>query len=77
MAKAPRSPLKNLRAYRESTGENQAQFWARFGVTQSGGSRYESGRPLPSPLAILVLAFSDGLFDESSLARLRRRVARI
>lgn len=51
--------------------ENQTEFWSRFGVTQSGGSRYESGREVPAPVAILVLAFADGLLDEAALARLR------
>lgn len=72
MAKAPKSPLKDLRAYRESLGENQTTFWNRFGVTQSAGSRYESGRELPAPTAMLVLAFADGLINEIALARLRK-----
>lgn len=29
---------------RQRRGENQQSYWRRFGVTQSGGSRYESGR---------------------------------
>ena len=48
MAKASTNPLKDIKAYRLSRGENQTQFWTRFGVTQSGGSRYESGRELPT-----------------------------
>lgn len=74
MAKAPTNPLKDIKAYRLSRGENQTQFWTRFGVTQSGGSRYESGRELPTPLAMLVLAFAAGLLDEKSLEKLRRKV---
>ncbi|KQQ33025.1 hypothetical protein ASF61_13150 [Duganella sp. Leaf126] len=33
--------------------ENQTQFWRRFGVTQTQGSRFERGRPVP--LAVLML----------------------
>ena len=28
---------------------NQRDFWAPFQTTQSGGSRYESGREIPAP----------------------------
>lgn len=45
--------------YRLSRGMNQSVFWARLGVTQSGGSRYESGRALPPPITRL-LALSEG-----------------
>lgn len=74
MAKAPKSPLKDLRAYRESLGENQTTFWNRFGVTQSAGSRYESGREMPVPLAILLLAFAEGLLDDVAIEKLRKKV---
>lgn len=76
MAKAPKGPLKDLRAYRESLGENQTDFWNRFGVTQSGGSRYESGRSLPPSVAMLVIAFFDGLLDEEALSKLQKRALR-
>jgi transcriptional regulator with XRE-family HTH domain len=32
---------------RKSLGLNQADFWGRIEVTQSGGSRYENGRSMP------------------------------
>lgn len=70
MAKRPKNPLKDLRAYRDSLGENQSQFWGRFGVTQSGGSRYESGREVPTPVALLVLAFASELLSNSELQKL-------
>lgn len=65
--------LTDLAVYRKSRGESQTEFWSRFGVTQSGGSRYESGRELPAPVAILVLAFAEGLLDEAKLEGLRKR----
>ena len=33
---------------------NQSHFWGRIGVTQSGGSRYESGRAMPDQVAMLL-----------------------
>jgi hypothetical protein len=33
---------------------NQAEFWGRIGVTQSGGSRYESGRDMPQQVTLLL-----------------------
>ena len=40
---------KKIDAYRlrKSLGLNQADFWGRIEVTQSGGSRYENGRTMP------------------------------
>lgn len=41
---------------------NQSEFWNRIKVTQSGGSRYESGRNLPQPVRLLLhLAYSPEL----------------
>lgn len=73
MTTRKKPPLADLVGYRKSLGENQTAFWSRFGVTQSGGSRYENGRELPAPTAMLVLAFADGLLDDASLLKLRKR----
>lgn len=43
-----------LKKLRKSSGLNQSQFWAAVNVTQSGGSRYESGRKMPAAVAIMV-----------------------
>ncbi|MEC5207423.1 transcriptional regulator with XRE-family HTH domain [Vogesella perlucida] len=45
---------KDYRALRSGKELNQHDFWAQVGVTQSGGSRYESGRNVPKPVAELV-----------------------
>jgi predicted transcriptional regulator len=37
----------DLREIRRRLGMNQSEFWSRLGITQSGGSRYESGRDMP------------------------------
>jgi predicted transcriptional regulator len=42
------------REIRRTLGLNQQQFWSKIGVTQSGGSRYESGRNMPRPVRELL-----------------------
>ena len=44
----------NPREIRRRLGMNQEQFWTQIGVTQSGGSRYESGRDMPKPVRELL-----------------------
>lgn len=44
----------DVREVRRKLGMNQQQFWSRLGVTQSGGSRYESGRNIPRPVQHLL-----------------------
>lgn len=43
-----------VREIRRKLGMNQTEFWQYFHVTQSGGSRYESGRDLPEPVNLLM-----------------------
>jgi len=42
------------REIRHKLGLNQQKFWSEIGVTQSGGSRYESGRSMPKPVRELL-----------------------
>ena len=50
---------------RAESGMNQCAFWSQFKVTQSGGSRYESGRNIPRPLQMLIwLRYEAGLSNE-------------
>jgi DNA-binding transcriptional regulator YiaG len=44
----------NPREIRMRLGMNQEEFWTMIGVTQSGGSRYESGRSMPKPVRHLL-----------------------
>jgi transcriptional regulator with XRE-family HTH domain len=45
----------DVRLLREFSGLNQTDFWDSVGITQSGGSRYESGeRRLPKPVQHLL-----------------------
>lgn len=46
--------LFNPKAIRKQLGMNQYEFWSKIGVTQSGGSRYESGRNMPKPVQELL-----------------------
>jgi transcriptional regulator with XRE-family HTH domain len=46
--------MVNPREIRRRLGMNQEEFWTRIGVTQSGGSRYESGRTMPKPVLELL-----------------------
>jgi len=50
----PSLRAENPREIRRRLGLNQQEFWSRVGVTQSGGSRYESGRVMPRPVRELV-----------------------
>ncbi|MEW9898837.1 helix-turn-helix domain-containing protein [Chitinivorax sp. PXF-14] len=46
--------ILNPREIRRKLGLNQQEFWTKIGVTQSGGSRYESGRNMPKPVRELL-----------------------
>ena len=48
------SSAEEIKASRQKHGMNQSQFWGRVGVTQSGGSRYESERNIPVPVQLLL-----------------------
>ena len=56
---------------RQRLGFTQQDFWARVGITQSAGSRYENGgRPLPAPVQMLIeLAYGNN--PRQTLKRLR------
>jgi len=44
----------STRELRLQLGMTQMEFWDKVGVTQSGGSRYENGSPMPWPVRELV-----------------------
>ena len=50
----PFARITNPRDLRKKLGVNQFDFWSKIGVTQSGGSRYESGRAMPKPVRELL-----------------------
>lgn len=49
-----RAKSPNPKQIRQRLGMSQTEFWGRIGVTQSGGSRYENGRPMPRPVQALL-----------------------
>jgi hypothetical protein len=63
----PRPSQVGLRQFRISKRESQATFWARFGVTQSSGSRFETGLGVPPPVAILVKLYVNGKLSDGDL----------
>ncbi len=65
-APTPR-PHIELKQFRLSRRESQEKFWARFGVTQSSGSRFETGLGIPPPVALLVKLYLDGKLSDADL----------
>lgn len=61
--------IQNPREIRRQLGLNQLDFWKRVGVTQSGGSRYESGRNMPKPVRELVRLVH---IEQIDLAKVKR-----
>ncbi len=59
----------NPREIRRRLGLNQEQFWTQIGVTQSGGSRYESGREMPKPVRELLRLVHVEQVDLSQIKR--------
>lgn len=57
------------REIRRKLGMNQQQFWSTLGVTQSGGSRYESGRNMPKPVRELLRLVHVEQIDIKSIKR--------
>jgi transcriptional regulator with XRE-family HTH domain len=53
-----------LREYRKKRRESQSRFWSRFGVTQSRGSRFEMGKVIPPPVAILLKLYLKGAITD-------------
>ena len=46
--------IKNYRELRRKMDITQSEFWSRIGVTQSGGSRYETGRKAPNTTQTVI-----------------------
>ena len=62
-----------LRALRQKKKMNQSDFWARIGISQSCGSRYENGRTVPLTVAMTIeLAYGPKAGAECLLGALRQ-----
>jgi transcriptional regulator with XRE-family HTH domain len=59
----------DARALRRKLGINQQQFWSQLGVTQSAGSRYESGRSMSRPVRHLLRLVH---VEQVDIGRIRR-----
>jgi hypothetical protein len=59
-------------AFRKSRRESQSRFWARFGVTQSRGSRFECGAEIPTPVCILLGLYINQSISDCDLGRAAR-----
>ena len=68
MARKKKLDFSNIADIRKKQNLNQTEVWTRYGVTQSGGSRYESGRNIPKPLALLLWLHQSGIVTDKDLA---------
>ena len=59
--------IGDLKKYRVGKRESQEKFWGRFGVTQSSGSRFETGLAIPAPVAILLKLYVAGKLNDGDL----------
>ena len=59
--------IGDLKKYRISKRESQEKFWGRFGVTQSSGSRFETGLAIPAPVALLLKLYVNGKVNDGDL----------
>ena len=64
--------IRNYRELRRKMNISQSEFWSRIGVTQSGGSRYETTRKVPKPTQTVIdLAYGPARVALEKLAALR------
>src|SRR3954453_21607364 len=61
--------IQNPREIRLRLNLNQQEFWGQIGVTQSGGSRYESGRSMPKPVRELLRIMHVDQIDVRKITR--------
>ena len=74
MGKRKQIDLSNPEEIRKSKGENQTEFWRRFGITQSGGSRYEGGRSPARPTQLLMALYLTGKVTDEDLAEAAKAI---
>jgi hypothetical protein len=70
ISEEPSSPVDRhlIIEFRKTKKESQRRFWSRFGVTQSRGSRFESGAEIPPPVAILLGLYLTKTVSDSDLS---------
>lgn len=62
-----------IQAYRRRVRESQKVFWARFGVTQSRGSRFELGANIPKPVMILLRLYFEARITDDDIAMVNQK----
>ncbi|GAB6852455.1 helix-turn-helix domain-containing protein [Paraburkholderia kururiensis] len=72
---APIPDIGQIVAYRIQKQESQRRFWSRFGVTQSRGSRFESGAEISAPVSILLALYFGRTISDGDLGRAGRMCA--
>ena len=68
MARVKAFRVDQIKDARKKSGMNQFEYWERFGITQSGGSRYETGRNIPLPTRMLLWLVDSGRVSAEDLA---------
>lgn len=69
---------QSARWLRDRAKEPQHTFWARVGVTQATGCRYEGGATIPKPVRMLLYAvYVAGVELDSSTPEGAEKVARL
>jgi DNA-binding transcriptional regulator YiaG len=76
MASKKAAVTQSLVESRQALGMNQTQFWGRIGVTQSAGSRYESGRHVPTPISMLLWLIDTHRVSEKDLATAAKSISK-
>ncbi len=74
MAKSKIIDPDRIRESRRRASMTQSEYWSRFGVTQSGGSRYETLRAIPLPTAMLIWLHETGRLTDKDLADARKAI---
>jgi transcriptional regulator with XRE-family HTH domain len=64
---APLALHNEFRRLRLARRESQEKFWSRFGVTQSSGSRFETGMGMPPAVTILLRLYLKGKLSDKDL----------
>lgn len=74
-AAKPSKVLADVSAARRACGLNQQDFWAPYGTSQSGGSRYESERDMPVSVKLLLVLEEQGKITRADLEAAQAVVA--
>ena len=76
MAITAKSTIDDIVSHRRKLGLNQSDFWRPVGITQSGASRYESGRAIPrSVRTLLAITYGTDAGAQKVVADLRKQAA--